>query len=84
MGLPILSLLQIRHHTIHHMWLRREEVNGLHIAVRRSSVGDDFNVGDAFIQDGILIQDIVEQFLAIRIQYQHFPIAPGDLSDRIQ
>lgn len=80
----ILLLLQVRHDTVHDMWLRCEEIYRFDIAIGGPSVGDDLDIGDALVQDGILIEDIVEQFLAVGVQYQHFPVAPCDLSDRVQ
>ena len=40
----IFPFLKVGHDAIHNMWLRREEVEGFDIAVRRSSVGDLFDI----------------------------------------
>ena len=44
MCLSVFSLVKVCHDTVHEMWLRREEVYGVDIAVRWSAVGDDFDI----------------------------------------
>ena len=44
MRLLILPPLEVRHDTVHDVWLGAEEVEGLDIAVRRSAVGDLLDV----------------------------------------
>lgn len=80
----VLALLQIGHDALDDVWLRAEEIDGFDIAVRRSPVGDDFDVGDALVENRVVVEDIVQHFLAIGVENQHFPVTARDLSDRVE
>jgi hypothetical protein len=85
------------------MRLRREEINGVDIAIRGSSVGDLLDIyivsgryprryfssriirtGDVLVQNGVLIEHIVEQSPRVGVHHQHFPVPAGDVVEGAQ
>lgn len=92
----VLSLVEIGHDTVHDMRLWREEVYRIDIAVRRSSIGNLFDVWsksgeavgtkeafegacggrtrDVLVQNGVLLEHIVDQASTIGIHDEYFPL----------
>ncbi|KAH9810477.1 hypothetical protein Tdes44962_MAKER06010 [Teratosphaeria destructans] len=46
--------------------------------------GGEACTGDVLVQDGVLVEDVVDEALAIGVQHQHLPVAARDVSDGLE
>lgn len=81
MRLSILALGQISHQRINDVRLRREQVQRIDIAVRRPSIENLLDVRNILIENGVLLEDIVNQAARVGVENEHFPVAAGNLTD---
>lgn len=95
MRAAVLALLEVSHDAVHDVRLRREQVDGVDIAIRRPPVGDLLDVWlsqaqrrlpgrwrrgrvqrtrDVLVQDGVLVEDVVDEAARVWVDDEHLPL----------